>query len=475
VPLRARIRGSGYAQALAVLLLVSAVVRISLVFRGGQHFWPDENRYDAALEAWNLWAAGQWKAGALEIFGAGDHLGFKVVMLGPAWLHRHWRDARIPSTFISLFSVANIVWVWRIARRLGADEHEAFWAAAAMAASVSMAYWARHLMPYDVALFWALACLSKGLAPRARAVDSWVVGLLGFAAFVTYLGSWGIVACALTTHVLRGWPDRRAMVRRAAFAFIGSAGSFALLVAGTRMLGGELLSSLHAFASAVNQGDFNEGHLVFFEYLWSAERFSALLWAAALVAFVAFAPHAGATTRLRGLIPAATIVALAVILIAGSNLFHKFVVYGRLARQVVPFCALLVGWTASRVFRERAWGWGERFALAALLASGAAQMVHPFQQGFPAQFIPRELAAIDEYRRSHAATEAEAPSVIRGFYDYFIWPYPSEPPLSPRSEVLMTSRHPMQWRPYLFEGFDHDQRRAVEQTDITMKLVIVRD
>jgi hypothetical protein len=471
-----RWRLTGYQAWLGALLLVSAVLRAVLVFRGGQYFWPDENRYNAALEAWRLWGAGQWREGALQIFRAGDHLGYKVVMLAPAWVHRHWPDKiQIPSLFLSLFSVANIAWVWRIAKRLGADEHEAFWAATAMAASVSMAYWARHLMPYDVAMFWALTCLYAGLAPHPRPFHSVLVGLLGFAAFVTYLGYWAMVGCALVTHVLWAWPDRRALARRAALALLGSAGSFGLLIVGTRAIGGSLMSSLQTFASAVTQGDFNQGHVVFFDYLWSAERVSALIWAVALVGFGVLAKRADRPTRTRGLVAATSIVALATILVVGANVFHTFVVYGRLVRQVVPFCALLVGWTAARVFRERPWSWGERVTLLALLVAGTVQMRHPLWQEFPGEFVPREHAFIAQYRRTHAEAEAKGPAQIRGFYDYFIWPYPREPAISPRSEVLLTSAHPMQWRPYLFEGFNRDQRREVRRTDITMRLVLVRD
>jgi hypothetical protein len=475
-PARASWGSRRYGALLFGLLLASLGLRAVFVFHGGQYFWPDEVRYIAARRAWELWGTGQWKAGALQIMAAGDHLAFKAIMLGPAWLQKYWPDEiRIPSMFVSLFSVANIFWVWLIARRAGAEEREAFWAATAMAASTSMAYWARHLMPYDVAMFWALACLYKGLAPRPRPIDSLLTGLLGFLAFVSYLGYWAIVACALLTHVLRAWPDRRAVARRAALAFLGSAGSFLLLLEIGHLMGSNLLLSLRTFAGQVTQGDFNQGHRVFFDYLWSTEGPSALIWGASLLASFWLGRGAEKGARLRGGMWAASIIAIGAILIVGANVLHVFVVYGRLARQVVPFCALLVGWTAARLFRDRPWGWGERLALLALLAVGASRMVSPLRQDFPAPFRERAQAAMADYRRTHAEVEAVAPSRFRILYDYFIWPYPSEAPVSPRSEVLRESRHPMMWRPYLFEGFNDDQRKRVEATDVSMKLVLVRD
>ena len=81
------------------------------------------------------------------------------------------------------------------------------------------------------------------------------------------------------------------------------------------------------------------------------------------------------------------------------------------------------------------------------------------------------------YRNQHARSDpaATAPEKFRFLYDGFIWPYPSEPPLPAHYETLMASPHPLAWRPYLYEGFNREQRSKLEGTDITMRLVLLKD
>jgi len=469
---------SGPRLGLLFLLVVSTALRLVLVFRGGQAFWADESRFAAALGACSCFEAGASHQALQLLIGTADHLGFKVLMLGPAWLQIHVNhDNRFPSAIISLFSVANIFWVWRIARRTGAGERAAFWAAAAMACANSMFYWARHYMPYDVSLFWALACASVALSPSPRTRDSLMAGFLGFLAFITYNGYWATVACVLVAHVLLALPDWRSGMRRALLASATLAGSFAILLGGAGLLGFNLLSSYRSFAGSINQGNFDEGYLVFFDYLWRTERFTALIWLASFLSLGWLIRSCPAEDRRRGLMWAAIIVALSSILIVGSNGLGLFVVYGRLVRQVAPFCSLLVGWTAARLFAPLGRGHpGERVALAALFACGAWSMATPLRMEFPVPFHERALGAMVAYQKQHAADSAAvAPDRFRFVYNGFIWPYPSEAPLPNHYLLLLASPHPLSWRPYLYEGFNRAQRDKIEATDITMRVILLQD
>jgi hypothetical protein len=143
---------------------------------------------------------------------------------------------------------------------------------------------------------------------------------------------------------------------------------------------------------------------------------------------------------------------------------------------VVPFCALLVGWAASRIFRDRGWRAVEVAALASLLACGLNSMREPLRQEFPVEFHRRAVVAMREHQAARAATASpSAPDSYRFMYNAHIYPYPNEVPLPPRAEVLLQSRHPLAWRPYLYEGYTHAQRNLCEATDISMRLVVVQD
>ena len=466
-------------RALLLLLLISLGLRLAIIFRGGQYFWADESRYGAAASAWDAWYHGHRHEALLLIAGTADHLGFKALMLAPAWLQiKTGATTAQPACLLALFSVANIFWVWLLARRMGADEREALWSAAAMAAAASMFYWTRHLMPYDVALFWALACTYVAVKPRPGFLDSWLAGILGFAAFVTYNGYWVLVACALTTHVLLALPGWLEALKRAFFGLLGLAGTFLLMLFGALHFGIYLLVSYLDFSGSINQGDFREGHIVFFDYLWQVEHLTALIWVAALLAFGWLVLRAEGRARRRGGVWIAIIVAVAIILVVGSNVMETCVVYGRLARQVVPFCALLTGWTAAQLFRGRApWGRVEQVALAVMLAGGGWSLSVPLRQEFPATFHRKEVAAMEAYRVLHAreGPVATAPGRFRLLYDGFLWPDPGEPLLPAHYETLLASPHPLAWRPYLYEGFNHEQRKKFEATDITMRLVLLKD
>ena len=48
---------------IGVLLIVALVLRLALVWGGGQFFWPDESRYAAAQDAFLVMADGHPRAG----------------------------------------------------------------------------------------------------------------------------------------------------------------------------------------------------------------------------------------------------------------------------------------------------------------------------------------------------------------------------------------------------------------------------
>jgi hypothetical protein len=471
---------------LVVILVLAFALRVFLVRRGQQGFWADENRYYAAINAVTALAHGDFLGALRTVAGTADHLGFKVMMILPAALEHllGWGETvpgsqPIPAMFLCLFSTANVAWVWFLARRMRASARERLWAVTAMACSCSMTYWVRHVVPYDMALCWGLAVGYAALKPQPRWVDSCTAGLLGFVAFVTYNGYWLLVACLLTAHVLLALPNWRDAGKRAFGGLVGLAGAFAVLVLSVRfLLHVDLLASYAQFSASIDQGDFSEGHLVFFDYLWQAERLTALLWLGSLMLFPFLLRRATAEDRRRGWLWVGILVGMGSMLILGSDALDKFVVYGRLVRQVVPFCALLVGWTAGRLFSS-----SNRFrppeiaAFAALVVAGSIALAVPIRQDFPVPFRIRAMAVMTAYQRQHVATEpaAVAPEKFRFLYDGFIWPNPDAKPLPPHYLVLFASPHPLAWRPYLYEGFNRAQRDRIEATDISMRLVLLQD
>ena len=514
------------------VLLFSLLLRFFLVFRGGQYFWADEGRYGVLLEAWAQWNLGNLHGAMILVAGTADHLGFKLLMLLPAWVQlKAGLSVAWAAAFLSLFSTANILWIWLIARRAGGDERESFWAAAMMAASTSMFYWSRHVMPYDLALFFCLACTYVAIRQKPGPGSSWLVGFLGFLAFITYNGCWSVVACVMVLHVLLGVPGWRSgftrafwmvalgggllviaavgtgfgriypsdsflwwgavcvvllvagfmalppwrdLLRRLVLAGLGLVGPFMLLLLIASGKGIYLLDSYVSFAGSIVQGNYDDGHRVILAYLWHAEGLFTGIWLAALLLVIPLAIRSDREARHRAIWWLTIIVTLVSILVVGANFFEVFVVYGRLVRQIVPFLALLTGWTVSRLWANRPrWDGRERAAGATLLAIALWNFSTPLLQVYPVPFRARALAALPVSGKQGAAGSraGQLPAGYRFVNADVIWPVPQQTRLTSGSVVVAKADHPMKWGALLYEVLDRKQRGLFESADLTMMLV----
>src|SRR5688572_22167390 len=193
--------GIGGSYQLAALLVVSSLLRIALVVRGGQLYWPDEERYTRVLQAWSEpTLADVFRS----IIATGEYWGFALVAALPAGLHHVLsrgidaddRVFTVPALFLSQMSVIAIGMVYAVARRSGSDTREAFVAALLMAGATTMFYYARHLLPYDTSMALVLGALWCGVGTASR-FRSFACGALSAFAFLTYNGYWLLAGVVL--------------------------------------------------------------------------------------------------------------------------------------------------------------------------------------------------------------------------------------------------------------------------------------
>jgi hypothetical protein len=226
----------------------------------------------------------------------------------------------------------------------------------------------------------------------------------------------------------------------------------------------------------VKQGDLSEGHHVLAGYFWSAEHGLVAIWLAAVVLLMA-AWRRREVGLGRAWCWLAGILSLGLVMIVCSNVMQSFVVYGRTARMLVPFLALLAGWAAARwVSAPGAARWRRPVAVLVVLAIAAGNFLQPLRQVFPNKFIRQGNALIE--RRLRAITDPDerqrAQERMKYMYAGFQWPMPEHYDFPPY-DTLLQARHPLQYDPYLFEGFNHEQRDAIHTTDLTMRLVWIKD
>jgi hypothetical protein len=451
---------------LVLLLVASYALRVGLAFGGGQAFWPDEARYASSRAAVYEMAHGQIKTALSELLGHADHVLFRWAGLPAAAVEYflHIKTPAFAACYFGLFSVGVVFLVWAVARRSGGSERESLWAAFFAASANSLFYFSRHYFPYDVALFGLLLSLWFGLGPWS-AGNSLLTGIVAGLGFLTYNGYWLLAACVLSLHAVLGSGGRHRAWARAAYGFTGTALAVGLVVGTGMAASGGMLSSYRMFAGSVRQGDFGIGYRVIPEYLWSSEHALLLVW---LLAFAyAFASPVGPSGRgrLRWWTGGVLVVFAGLVLV--SDIVPIFVVYGRLARQVVPFLCLGAGLGTARFLetRKNSGGWWSAGVFLLVVGLAAVNFSFPLRQVFPEDFLKLAEPAI---RRSSGLGYG----FLRVLNAGQLWGTSLSGGGPSTGEILRRS-NPLLFRPYQFEGYTAAQRLKLNREDLAMRLVKV--
>lgn len=450
---------------------MAAVLRGIVAINGGQFFFPDEARYNEARGAAELVAQGKWREGIAAPFEGGDHAGFKLLGMAPALLERVWgRSDLLPALFFAACSWSVVLLLGLIARSLSGSVAEQLAVTVAAAASATLFYYARHLLPYDAAL--ALVLLALYLALQAEgAREKWLLPAAGLAAgcgALVYYGYWVSGGLALVLGVLFRAQSPWAVVRRAGLAGAGLVVPFAGALAINHAWGsGQLVARAQQFSRTITSGGDYRGAVAPLEFLWQAELgwFAAAGLALAVIA-VAWVRRAhreklSLTARL-GLVG---VMLLWATFVLTGDVLHKFVVYGRLARQLTPFLALALG-----AVTASAWARGWRAAVLVVWGLVAVGSFWLFGQTIRLQF------PTDFERRWQPVIQAKQREVTDGASYYRlvnVSNYIFEPEVLDAApmETLATAVHPFSFAPYLYEGFSRTERAQRLAVDHRMRLV----
>ena len=448
-----------YGRLLLVILAASLALRVVLVMKGGQGYWPDESRYERSRAAVDALARADWPAAGRPL-GRSDHLMFVVLGMVPAAVeHVTRRSDKIPALFFAVFSVASLLLVAALMRRLGEGRRAALLAAVLLALSATQFYYARHLLPYDAALALGLAAIVAGSGAPESLFRSVLCGLLSAATVLTYNGFWLLAGFALAAHGLQSPRRLPGVVRRSAAAGGSFVLALGLLIGGNAAAGGDLGRQFVSFSRAVSQGDFREGWRLPFAYLWHAEHLVALLWGAGFVWGAAQLVRGRAKESIRFGI--AGLFSIYGGLVLTSTVLHAMVVYGRLARQLVPFACIVTAamldrlWSRSGTPRRLAIG-----VLAAAVVQAAFNFEPPLAQTFPAEF-----------RKMAAAVPVPPGRETRLLFVEHLYGF--LPAVAPGFDTVLLARpHPLQFLPYQYEGYTPDERTALRSSDIRMRLLL---
>lgn len=480
------------------LVGVCVALRWWLVFAGGQYWFPDEKRFWwSGVVVYRL-SQGLWKSALEPILDWNQHPGFTCLGCVPVAIHWAWAvltgvsigempfeaTVRVGAVVLSLASVVSILLIGMIVRRAGGGRTEALLAMALMAGSNTMFYYSRHTLPYDASLALALGSLAVGIRKggwRRLLCSGWLAG----AAFFTYYGYWAIVFTILVTVITWRATNIREAGCRLLWFGIGSLTWLGIFAAGREaVFGRSFVQGIVSFAAITPPQMYAEGWSAPWTYLWHAEHGLLIFWVAALV-WILWAAKVGRPIAAYGLTWIATVGALYVLLILSSVVLHRFVVYGRTARQLVPFLCLIGAFTGARL-----WEMARTVAAKRVLQTGMILLIlqaawnfrAPLQQWFPRD-VRRLVAA--EYGVFSEATTIDCPRMEDEFAALGVVPQPTRYVLlnaqylaqirgaktPPRGVIVLRYAHPMQFTPYQYEEFTPSERKFLRATDISMRLV----
>jgi len=306
---------------------------------------------------------------------------------------------------------------------------------------------------------FGLLAIYVGVNRIARPTSSLLCGCAAGCAFLTYTGSWMFALTALLIHVVES-TDRHHAIGRGILAAIGWLAPIGVVLGLNWIVGGQLVEGVMQFSGRVNEGTFEEGWRLPWAYLWHAEHMLLLVWLACTAWWVYRWPVVLKRPTVR--IALVGLVALYAALVVSSVVLEMFVVYGRLARQLVPFFCLASAAALNdmRLSRSRVMPMLMRAIVVVVALQGIANLLVPLRQWFPSEFL-----------QSGERTE---PGMV-AVHASHIYPAPQAVTLPKRYRVVREASHPLQFIPYQYEGYTPAQRNALRSTDIRMRLIVPLD
>jgi hypothetical protein len=163
-----------------------------------------------------------------------------------------------------------------------------------------------------------------------------------------------------------------------------------------------------------------------------------------------------------------------------STILHKFVVYGRLSRQLIPFLVLAsVYGLLILVNKGRLGKTIAMMLLAIIIVQGVLNYHASYKTIFPREFIKKAQAEYPTFKMSTKRTNTGAP-VICKYRDYvainikYIHPQPES--LSDiEKNVLLSESHPINFFPYQYEGYSPGERKLFRNENVKMELILIEN
>jgi hypothetical protein len=439
----------------AGVLLVSLILRWILIFRGGQYYISDETRYEVSRNAAKFLLQGHFGEALKQFTFSPEHLGFKVIGVIPALMeHMVGTSLVFPAIFFSLFSVLNLYLIFLLSQRIHASSNESLYTLLIASSCLSLLYYSRHLFPYDMAMSFGLLALYVALARNQTVKTSFACGCLSFLCFIIYNGYWSLAGFVMLANILINSEKITEVLQKTIFTSIGFITPFALLVIAMLQSGTNMISAYRLFATSITQGSFEEGWSLPFEYFWHTEHTIILiLGALSITAVLSQFNHPRQDMKLW----LGGILLIYLCLLIPSVILRYFVVYGRLARQIIPFLALLSAQGLAQIENRVTSGHKITIVfLVIILIQAAWNFAYPYHLSYPREFVAEAQVRFPKFEFSSKRLAFGAPVLCQnnGYImesaKYYVTPPTNIPQVE--GQLLMSALHPENFLPYQYDG-----------------------
>lgn len=473
----------GHQILLGLLLLVLGTYRLCLSW-SGQLYWPDEYRYLHALHVLDelrrgdVWRAFYWIFGSES--GVASRPSYILVSMAPALMQGLANMVlgiqpsdpsfyRIPGVVNVFVSLGLTLALYRVIFLLTGERLLAWLGAAVHGLLANTNLYVRHLFPYDASLLLflvsVLVLLEQRDSPRHAWIRAGLAGLLSGAAATTYPGYYLFLVIPVTLLMAR-----RPLAWQPIALFVIAALVVPLLWEATaRFAGFSFVEASRGFSTTVVQGTYDEGFAFLALYLVEVEGLAGLMLGVLLLGFGILAIQGRFSRTETATILAA--VAAYLIYAVAVQVLHRAIFYGRLVHMYLPFVVL----AAMLTIRELRMPALRHGVAAAMLAASVFSFVPVASSALALRFpkdLERELKVAEVgVRICNLGNQGQEAEGLTADCDVVIengrhlYPLPEHwNNVAPAGFVLSAEyRHPMQFRPYWFEGFKPGERERLRQ------------
>jgi hypothetical protein len=322
-----------------------------------------------------------------------------------------------------------------------------------------------------MAISFGLLALYVALTRPQGIKTSLLCGSLAFLCFITYNGYWPLAGFAMLVNALIQERKLAGILKKAMWTATGLLAPLALLILGMLASGTDMISALRLFATSITQGSFAEGWSLPFAYFWHAEHVVILI----LGLFSVYAVIDSLRTKQRyAIVWASGVVFIYLCLLIPSVFLHSFVVYARLARQLVPFIVLLAAHGLTLLQERNRLSYQATVALLAIvLIQAAGNFGISYQLYYPRQLSEELQSQFRGFEFSTKRLAYGAPTLCQsnGFVientKYFLSVPETTQPVN--GELLREVLHPVNFLPYQYEGYTPEQRQEFRERQLKMR------